>query len=128
MDRNTSDGPSRVPSPRLSFGSALCARCTRAGTPVPADAARRFRGARSRHRGSVARLLGSGFGEVYAADDLAQKVRVASTVLHADLTADPLVRERFDKESRGTMAMQCAHVVKTPDAGVDGETRRPWIA
>lgn len=64
--------------------------------------------------------------EVLRAQDTARGVPVAIKRLHAHLVADPLSRERFEREARLSARITSDHVVKFVERGTDEEDR-PYL-
>ncbi|WUI72200.1 serine/threonine-protein kinase [Nocardia sp. NBC_00403] len=71
-------------------------------------------------------MLGEGgMGQVYRAHDSATDRTVAVKVLHTHLAADPVVRQRFQREARAAASLGHPHVVPIFDFGeIEG---RPFI-
>jgi serine/threonine-protein kinase len=64
---------------------------------------------------------------VYEVHDERTGRRRALKVLHETLAADDEARTRFDEEARVSAGVRSPHVVEVVDAGVDEETRRPYV-
>jgi serine/threonine protein kinase len=58
-----------------------------------------------------------GMGEVYRARDTRLDRTVAIKVLAASLTADPQLRERFDREARAISSLNHPHICTLHDVG-----------
>ncbi|HLM19275.1 MAG TPA: protein kinase, partial [Acidimicrobiia bacterium] len=68
----------------------------------------------------IAERLGSGgMGTVYAGHDLRLDRDVAVKVLREDLTRDPSLRQRFEREARAAARVSDPHVVAIYDTGED---------
>jgi serine/threonine-protein kinase len=61
-------------------------------------------------------------GEVYEAEHVELRKRVALKTLHADFARGPEDRERFLREGRAAAQLRHPHVVEVFDAGEDGDT------
>ncbi|MBW2462325.1 MAG: serine/threonine protein kinase [Deltaproteobacteria bacterium] len=71
-------------------------------------------------RYALTSVLGEGgMGTVFEATDTAEGTRVAIKTLRRDLAADPLLRERFEREARALFALAHPHVVEVLDFGID---------
>ena len=72
--------------------------------------------------------LGSGgMGAVYAGHDLRLDRDVAVKVLRDDLTRDPSLRHRFEREARAAARVSHPHVVAIYDTGEDAGTTEAFI-
>ncbi|XXT18666.1 protein kinase [Sorangium sp. So ce429] len=78
----------------------------------------------------ISKLLGEGaMGSVYAAEHTATGRRCAIKVISSlDLTRDPKVVHRFQREARAAGAIDTQHITQVLDAGVDRETGLPFLA
>ena len=78
----------------------------------------------------IRKLLGEGaMGAVYEAEHTATGRRVAVKVISsADLTRDPKVVSRFQREARAAGAIDTQHITQVLDAGVDRESGLPFLA
>jgi serine/threonine-protein kinase len=78
----------------------------------------------------IHKLLGEGaMGAVYEAEHTATGRRVAVKVISsADLTKDPKVVSRFQREARAAGAIDTQHITQVLDAGVDRESGLPFLA
>ncbi|WP_437627944.1 serine/threonine protein kinase [Sorangium sp. So ce1151] len=78
----------------------------------------------------ISKLLGEGaMGSVYEAEHTATGRRCAIKVISSvDLTRDPKVVHRFQREARAAGAIDTQHITQVLDAGVDRETRLPFLA
>ncbi|WP_437972180.1 protein kinase [Sorangium sp. So ce260] len=78
----------------------------------------------------IDKLLGEGaMGSVYAAEHTATGRRCAIKVISSlDLTRDPKVVQRFQREARAAGSIDTQHITQVLDAGVDRETRLPFLA
>src|SRR2546425_4232727 len=70
----------------------------------------------------VAPLGAGGMGEVYKASDTRLGRTVAIKVLPESLAADPLFRERFDREARTISQLSHPHICALYDVGRDAGT------
>ena len=66
-------------------------------------------------------LGAGGMGTVYAGHDLRLDRDVAVKVLRDDLTRDPSLRHRFEREARAAARVTHPHVVAVYDTGEDAE-------
>src|SRR5689334_10766690 len=64
-----------------------------------------------------ARLAAGGFGAIYRAEDLRTRQEVALKVLHANLTADPLLVARFRREGETLASLRNPHTVTAYELG-----------
>ncbi|MCB9592421.1 MAG: protein kinase [Sandaracinaceae bacterium] len=77
----------------------------------------------------VERLLGEGgMGTVYVATQLATGRQRALKVLNPTYVNNPLYVDRFVTEARVGSQIQSEHIVEVVGAGVDENTRQPWLA
>jgi tRNA A-37 threonylcarbamoyl transferase component Bud32 len=76
----------------------------------------------------VAPLSAGAMGEVYVAEHRFTGQRCALKLMHPELVADPILRQRFEQEARIGSRIESDHVVHVIGAGVDGETGAPWLA
>ncbi|HTN88962.1 MAG TPA: protein kinase [Sorangium sp.] len=78
----------------------------------------------------IAKLLGEGaMGSVYEAEHTATGRRCAIKVISSlDLTRDPKIVQRFQREARAAGAIDTQHITQVLDAGVDRETKLPFLA
>jgi serine/threonine protein kinase len=67
-------------------------------------------------------LGAGGMGEVYRARDMRLDRDVAVKVLPARLAADPLFRQRFEREARTVSSLNHPHICTLYDIGREGET------
>ncbi len=73
-------------------------------------------------------LAEGGMGAVYRAEQLStRKLRALKLVSHR-LASDPKGRQRFVREATVGASINSAHVVEVIGAGIDEDTRRPWLA
>ncbi|WP_433932507.1 protein kinase [Sorangium cellulosum] len=76
----------------------------------------------------LGRLLGrGGMGVVHEADDTELQRRVAVKIMNADILHSRSAVGRFEREARAASAIQTEHIVRVLDAGVDEETRSPFL-
>jgi serine/threonine-protein kinase len=75
-------------------------------------------------------LLGQGgMGSVYQAEHTSTGRRCAVKVINAgELTKDPQVLSRFEREARAAGAIDTQHITQVLDAGVDRESGLPFMA
>ncbi|WP_437927616.1 serine/threonine-protein kinase [Sorangium sp. So ce291] len=79
-------------------------------------------------RYTLGRLLGrGGMGAVYEADDREQGRRVAVKVMNAEIVHSRSAVGRFEREAKAASAIQTEHIVRVLDAGVDQDTRSPFL-
>jgi serine/threonine-protein kinase len=64
-----------------------------------------------------ARLAAGGFGAIYRATELASGRELALKVLHANLTADPLIVARFRREGATLASLRDPHTVTAYELG-----------
>ncbi|WP_434043999.1 MULTISPECIES: serine/threonine protein kinase [Sorangium] len=78
----------------------------------------------------IAKLLGEGaMGSVYEAEHTATGRRCAIKVISSlDLTRDPRIVQRFQREARAAGAIDTQHITQVLDAGIDRETKLPFLA
>ncbi|MGK3988199.1 protein kinase [Sorangium sp. So ce136] len=78
----------------------------------------------------IAKLLGEGaMGSVYEAEHTATGRRCAIKVISSlDLTRDPRIVQRFQREARAAGSIDTQHITQVLDAGVDRETKLPFLA
>ncbi|MGK4005032.1 serine/threonine-protein kinase [Sorangium sp. So ce1036] len=78
----------------------------------------------------IRKLLGEGaMGSVYEAEHTATGRRCAVKVISsADLTRDPKVVSRFQREARAAGAIDTQHITQVLDAGVDRGSNLPFLA
>src|SRR6476646_1389916 len=92
--------------------------------PPPHGALRRMALAARSHLGPYEILgpLGAGgMGEVYKARDTRLERIVAIKILPPSLAADPLFRERFDREARTISSLDHPHICVLYDVGREGD-------
>jgi eukaryotic-like serine/threonine-protein kinase len=71
---------------------------------------------------AISEKLGEGgMGEVYRARDTRLDRHVAIKVLHAQSSADPELRSRFEREGRTISQLNHPHICTLYDVGVDGD-------
>ncbi len=75
------------------------------------------------HYRILEKLGHGGMGEVYLAEDTKLKRRLALKVLSADLSADPEVLGRFQREAESVAALNHPNIVTLFSVERDGETR-----
>ncbi|MFO0603318.1 MAG: serine/threonine-protein kinase [Polyangiales bacterium] len=73
-------------------------------------------------------LAEGGMGTVYVAEQLSTGKARALKVLHAEIVADPRLREQFAQEARVGALIGSWHIVDVVAAGVDDVTGLPWLA
>ncbi|WP_438002318.1 protein kinase [Sorangium sp. So ce185] len=78
----------------------------------------------------IDKLLGEGaMGSVYAAEHTTTGRRCAIKVISSlDLTRDPKVVQRFQREARAAGSIDTQHITQVLDAGVDRDTKLPFLA
>ncbi|WP_437942028.1 serine/threonine protein kinase [Sorangium sp. So ce341] len=78
----------------------------------------------------IRKLLGEGaMGSVYEAEHTGTGRRCAVKVISsADLTRDPKVVSRFQREARAAGAIDTQHITQVLDAGVDRDSKLPFLA
>ncbi|WP_437876130.1 serine/threonine protein kinase [Sorangium sp. So ce513] len=78
----------------------------------------------------IAKLLGEGaMGSVYEAEHTATGRRCAIKVISSlDLTRDPKIVQRFQREARAAGGIDTQHITQVLDAGVDRDTKLPFLA
>src|SRR5580765_2018713 len=64
-----------------------------------------------------------GMGEVYRARDTRLDRIVAIKVLPAQLSGDPQLRERFNREARAVSSLNHPHICALYDVGTEGDTQ-----
>ncbi len=95
----------------------------------------RSRRRRESHPGAIlgdryrveAKIAEGGFGVVYRATHLSVGIEVALKILHADLAGDPLISERFRRESMALARLRDPHTVVTYERG-EFRDGTPFIA
>jgi serine/threonine-protein kinase len=99
----------------------LAARADAEAAPRPARAREADRVGQTLGHFRLLSLLGrGGMGEVYLADDVTLRRRVALKVLPAAVAADPERRRRFLREARSASAVTHPSVAAVFEAGEDG--------
>ena len=73
-------------------------------------------------------LKEGGMGAVYVAEQLSVGAPRALKLMQPQLVRDPIMRKRFEQESRIGARIASDHVVQVVAAGVDGATGYPWMA
>lgn len=73
-------------------------------------------------------LSAGGMGAVFVAVQLSTGKQRALKVMHSSLVADPVMRERFEREARVGAMVPSDHVVEVVGAGVDAALGVPWLA
>jgi serine/threonine-protein kinase len=81
--------------------------------------ARRYRLVRRMNAGSMA--------DLYEAEHLHTRRRVALKVLHPEVMADPAALERFRREATACADIDSEHIVAVLDSDVDPTTQRPFL-
>ncbi|AUX49154.1 protein kinase [Sorangium cellulosum] len=76
----------------------------------------------------LGRLIGrGGMGAVYEAQDVELKRHVAVKIMNPELSHSRSAAGRFEREARAASAIETEHLVRVLDAGVDEETRSPFM-
>ncbi|WP_437676359.1 protein kinase domain-containing protein [Sorangium sp. So ce131] len=76
----------------------------------------------------LGRLIGrGGMGAVYEAHDTELKRRVAVKIMNPELSHSRSAAGRFEREAKAASAIETEHIVRVLDAGVDEETRSPFL-
>jgi serine/threonine-protein kinase len=73
-------------------------------------------------------LAQGGFGAVFVAEQLATETRVALKVLWPQILSTQSAVERFMLEARVAGRVRSEHIVRVLDAGLDEQTRMPFLA
>ena len=73
-------------------------------------------------------LKEGGMGAVYVAEQLSVGAPRALKLMQPQLVRDPIMRKRFEQESRIGARIASDHVVQVVAAGVDSTTGYPWMA
>lgn len=73
-------------------------------------------------------LKAGGMGAVYIAEQLSVGAPRALMLMQPQLVCDPIMRKRFEQESRIGARIASNHVVQVVAAGVDSTTGYPWMA
>jgi hypothetical protein len=76
----------------------------------------------------VRALKEGGMGAVYVAEQVSVGAPRALKLMQPQLVRDPIMRKRFEQESRIGARIQSDHVVQVVGAGVDDATGYPWLA
>ncbi|MEP7122851.1 MAG: protein kinase [Byssovorax sp.] len=75
----------------------------------------------------VRRINAGGMGAIYEVVHLGTRRRRALKVLLPALVADPVQRERFEREATVTAEVRSEHLVEVFDAGIDATTGMPFL-
>jgi serine/threonine protein kinase len=73
-------------------------------------------------------LSAGGMGAVYVATQISTGKKRALKLMHPELLGDERLRKRFADEARVASLIESEHVVEVVGAGVDADTRMPWLA
>ncbi|MFO0619351.1 MAG: serine/threonine-protein kinase [Polyangiaceae bacterium] len=76
----------------------------------------------------VKALSRGGMGTLYIAEQMSTGRKRALKLMMPELVADPKMQKRFEQEARISAHIASDHVVEVIGAGIDAETRMPWIA
>jgi eukaryotic-like serine/threonine-protein kinase len=76
----------------------------------------------------VRRLGEGGMGRVYVVEQLSTGAQRALKLMHPVLVRDERFVRRFEQEAKVGARIQSDHIVQVVAAGVDEETRMPWLA
>ncbi|MBK9263910.1 MAG: SUMF1/EgtB/PvdO family nonheme iron enzyme [Polyangiaceae bacterium] len=73
-------------------------------------------------------LASGGMGSVFVARQRSLNMLRAVKIMNLGLTANPELRERFEREARISALIESDHVVQVIHAGIDPRLGLPWIA
>ncbi len=73
-------------------------------------------------------LASGGMGSVFVAKQRSLNMLRAVKLMHLGLTANPALRERFEREARISASVESDHVVQIIHTGVDSRLGLPYIA
>jgi len=73
-------------------------------------------------------LASGGMGSVFVARQRSLNMLRAVKLMNLGLTANPDLRERFEREARISASIESDHVVQVIHAGIDARLGLPWIA
>ncbi len=71
-------------------------------------------------------LASGGMGTVWIAEHTQLGIQVAVKFMDPELTSDPELRSRFEREAKSAAGLQSPHVIQIHDYGMEGDT--PFIA
>jgi serine/threonine-protein kinase len=76
----------------------------------------------------IVRQIGAGgMGSVHEAVDQTTEQRVALKLIEAEISKDPTMMRRFEREARAAGTLDTPHIVKLLDAGVDQDGGVPFL-